>query len=129
MTNTKVSEMKAAVIVPDGVKEVKATSLKSEETPKKTEVKKTAATKTAAAKKPVAKKTTAKKQEPKVSVVVEYMGKSILAKDILAKAKKHFTKVNKGVEIKTIEIYVKPEEAVAYYVVNGIGSDAYKVVL
>lgn len=125
MTNTKVSEMKAAVILPDAVKEeVKATGLKAEETPKKTEVKKPAAPK-----KPIAKKTTAKKQEPKVSVVVEYMGKSMLAKDMIAKAKKHFTKVNKGVEIKTIEIYVKPEEAVAYYVVNGIGSDDYKVVL
>ena len=31
--------------------------------------------------------------------------------------------------IKTIEVYVKPEENVAYYVVNGEGSDDWKVSL
>ena len=37
--------------------------------------------------------------------------------------------MNKGTVIETIEIYVKPEEHTAYYVVNGEGSDQYKVML
>lgn len=37
--------------------------------------------------------------------------------------------MNKGTVIETIEIYVKPEEHAAYYVVNGEGSDQYKVML
>ena len=79
---------------------------------------------TAAAKKPAAKKA-----EPKASVTIEYAGKSVVAKDILAQVKKDFAKANKGVAIKSIDIYVKPEESVAYYVVNGIGSDDYKIYL
>ena len=37
--------------------------------------------------------------------------------------------MNKGAVIETIEIYVKPEEHAGYYVVNGEGSDQYKVML
>ena len=75
------------------------------------------------------KKTEAKKAEPKANVTVEFQGRSFVAKEILEKAKKEFAKNNKGVEIKTIDIYMKPEESVAYYVVNGVGSDDYKVTL
>ena len=42
---------------------------------------------------------------------------------------KAYEEAHKGAEIKTIEVYVKPEENVAYYVVNGEGSDDYKVTL
>ena len=38
-------------------------------------------------------------------------------------------KGNKVGDIKTIEIYVKPEENAAYYVVNGVGADDYKIEL
>lgn len=78
---------------------------------------------------PEAKKAEAKKADPKTSVVIEFGGNQIKADDILAAAKKSFTKANKGVEIETMEIYVKPQEGVAYYVVNGIGSDDYIVKL
>ena len=44
-------------------------------------------------------------------------------------AKAAFAQAHEGVEIKSIELYVKPEEAVAYYVVNGEGSDDYKIEL
>ena len=56
-------------------------------------------------------------------------GKQIVAKDVLDKAVKAYAEAHKGAEIKTIEVYVKPEENVAYYVVNGEGSDDYKVTL
>ena len=61
--------------------------------------------------------------------MIEYAGTQIVAKDVLAAATKAFKAANKGVTIKTIEVYVKPEENVAYYVVNGEGSEDYKVEL
>lgn len=80
-------------------------------------------------KKTPAKKAPAKKADPKACVVIEFAGKQTVAKDVLDKAVKAYEVAHKGVEIKTIEVYVKPEENVAYYVVNGEGSDDYKVTL
>ncbi len=80
-------------------------------------------------KKAPAKKAPAKKADPKASVVIEFAGKQTVAKEVLDKAVKAYEAAHKGVEIKTIEVYVKPEENVAYYVVNGEGSDDYKVTL
>ena len=80
-----------------------------------------------APKKEAVKKAPAKKAEPKASVFVEYAGNKVAAKEVLAAAEKDFASKNKGVAIETIEIYVKPEENVAYYVVNGKGADDYKV--
>ena len=78
---------------------------------------------------PAAKKAPAKKADPKACVYIEFAGKQIVAKDVLDKAVKAYAEAHKGAEIKTIEVYVKPEENVAYYVVNGEGSDDYKVTL
>jgi len=78
---------------------------------------------------PAKKSATVKKNDIKTNVVVEYDGKQINSKDIIAAAKKAFTKSNKGVVIKTLDIYVQPEENVAYYVVNGHGSEEYQVSL
>ena len=36
---------------------------------------------------------------------------------------------NRAEDIRTIDIYVKPEESVAYYTVNGQGSDEFKIQL
>lgn len=94
---------------------------------------KTAETKAAPVKAAEKKETAPKKAEAKAemqaSVVIQYAGKEIVAKQVLAAATEAFAAANKGVEIKTIELYVKPEENVAYYVVNGEGSDDYKVEL
>ncbi len=107
--------------------EVKAEAPAKEAAPK-TE-KKPAAKKEAAKTAAPAKKAPAKKVEPKTSVVVEFAGKQFDTKDVVAAATKAYKKANKGVVIKKIEVYVKPEENVAYYVVNGEGSDDYKVEL
>ena len=82
-------------------------------------------------KKPAAKKATAKKAEvePKISAVVEYEGRSVLVKNIVAKAVKAYKKANKGVVIKKVDIYIKPEENAAYYVINGDSSPSYKIEL
>lgn len=90
-------------------------------------VEKKAATPRKTAEKKVAAPKATVKKDPKTKVVVEYAGKQIVTKDIVAAATKAFTKANKGVTIKSIEVYVKPEEDVAYYVVNGQGADEYKV--
>ena len=75
-------------------------------------------------KKPAAKKTTAKK-DMKVKTVIEYNGKQGDEKDVIASVKKVWTKKgNKIGDIKTMELYIKPEEAAVYYVINGTESGA-----
>ena len=89
-----------------------------------------AAEKTQAAEKaPAAKKTPAKKAEPKATVVIEYGENQIVAKEVLDAATKAYKANHRGVTIKTIEVYIQPENNVAYYVVNGEGSDDFKVSL
>lgn len=85
---------------------------------KKAPAKKTTTTK-AAAKKPAAKKTTAKKQM-KVNAFIQYYGKQVEEQDIVARVKKAWTASgNKVGDIKTMDLYIKPEEATVYYVING----------
>ena len=124
----------AAAPVSNSIVEVKAAETKTvkaeegkAEAPK-TEVKKAEEPKKETAKKAPAKRTTAK--EIKTSVVVQFAGKEVTEKDLIAAVKKAYTKKgNKVGDIKTIEIYVKPEESAAYYVVNGVGADDYKIEL
>ena len=95
---------------------------------KKAEAKKAEEPKKETAKKAPAKRTAAK--DIKTSVVVQFAGKEVTEKDLIAAVKKAYTKKgNKVGDIKTIEIYVKPEESAAYYVVNGVGADDYKIEL
>ncbi len=72
---------------------------------------------TKAAKKPVAKKPTTKK-EIKSSVTVQIEGRDISTGDLVKRAQKEFKKLRKGVDIKTLEVYVNVYESKAYYVVN-----------
>lgn len=90
--------------------------------PKKTAAKKTTARRTAA-------KKTAAKAETKTTVVVEFYGKQVNTADVVARAEQAYKDAHADVEIKTLEVYVKPEEDAAYYVVNGEGSDDFKVSL
>ncbi|MGN0373245.1 MAG: DUF6465 family protein [Enterocloster sp.] len=69
------------------------------------------------------------KTEPQASVVFQFAGREIAAKEILAAAVDSYKGLNKNTEIKTIELYIKPEENAAYYTVNGEGADEYKVAL
>ena len=129
---TKTAEKKPAKATPSEAKKASAAKPAAEKkaaAPKKAApAKKETEQKEAAPKKAVAKKPAAKK-EIKSSVVIEFAGKQIVARDVLEAAKKAYESMNKGVAIETMEIYVKPEEGAAYYVVNGEGSDQYKVML
>lgn len=71
--------------------------------------------------KPVAKATkkTAAKKEVKTSLFVEYFGKQVSEKEMVASVKKAWTKSGHKIgEIKSMELYVKPEESAIYYVIN-----------
>ena len=134
-----VEEVAAADAVAEEVKaEVKKAA------PKKAAAKKAAAPKKAEApvekaaapaeetKKAAPKKAAAKKAAPAkaadASVFVEFGGKQVAMKSVLDLATKAYKKNHKD-EIKSIEIYVKPNESVAYYVVNGEGGDDFKIEL
>jgi membrane protein involved in colicin uptake len=102
------------------------TAVKKAAAPKETAKKETAPK--AAAKKETVKKTSAKKAaEPKAAV--HFDGKDLVAKDVLDQAVKAFKKSHRGVEIKTIDLYIVANEGAAYYVVNGEGGDDYKIIL
>ena len=89
----------------------------------KTAAKKTTTKKTTA-KKTTARKTTAKK-EIKVSAFVEYFGKQVEEKDMIARVKKAWTSSGRKIgDIKTMELYIKPEESAVYYVINGTETGA-----
>lgn len=101
--------------ISDAVKKAEPAAKKAATT-RKTSAKKTATT----------KKTTAKK-EMKVNAVVQYYGQQVEEKTIIANVKKAWTKSasgNKVGDIKTVELYIKPEENAVYYVVNGKDSGA-----
>ena len=78
---------------------------------------------TAAAVKEVAK------PEIEKSVVVEFGGRQVAAKDVLAQAEKAYAKTHPGTVIKSMELYISPEQNAAYYVVNGEGSDDFRIQL
>ena len=94
------------------------------------EVKSAAAKKTSEAKEAVKK--TAKKVTKKaadVTITVEFAGRQAVITDIAAKAEAAYKAINADAEIKTLDIYVKPEENAAYYVVNGEGSADFRIEL
>ena len=63
------------------------------------------------------------------TVIVEFAGKQIMAKDVLQKAEEAYLAAHKDVEIKTLELYISPEQNAAYYVVNGEASEDFVVQL
>ncbi len=82
---------------------------------------KKAPAKKAPAKKPAAKKTAAKTAE-KCEVKVQCLGKEYDVAAVTEACKADFKAKNKGA-VKSISVYIKPEESAAYYVVNGDASD------
>lgn len=75
------------------------------------------------AKKQAPKKSTATKKtekpEQKTEVFIEYNGHKILETDIIAQVKEKFrTSGHRVASIKTLQVYIKPEDAKAYYVIN-----------
>ena len=58
-------------------------------------------------------------KEAKTSFYLQYMGKEISTEEITQKVHEAWKTLGKNVdEIKTLNVYLKPEEAAAYYVIN-----------
>ena len=64
-----------------------------------------------------AKKTTTKKAV-KTASVIQYQGLEFSEESCIKKATAQFKKDYKGVELETLDIYIKPEEHKIYYVAN-----------
>lgn len=151
----KAAEVKAEKAMEEIVSEPVKKAEKAEAPAAKEEPKKTAGRKTAVRKTTVKKETTtvkkaaaaakgavektaepvkkalakAAKAEVKTTVFVQFGGKETSVETLVDEAKKAYAAAgHKESEIKTLELYVKPEEQAAYYVVNGEGSDDYKIV-
>ena len=93
------------------VKAEPAKSVAAKEEAKKDTVKKAAP----------AKKAPAKKAEAKAVVHLQFDGKSYTNDDLIKIAKDvwKYDLGNKPADFKSVELYVKPEDSRAYYVVNG----------
>ena len=89
------------------------------EAPAEKPVKKPAAKKAAAAKKPAAKTA---KAAPKETVKIQFGADEYDFAEMKKAVEADYKSKVKG-RIKTVEIYIKPEDKAAYYVVNGAFSD------
>ena len=73
--------------------------------------------------KPKAEKADAKKAEKKEAVqnvYVQFMGKEILTADLVAQITEKWVALgHRASSIKELNLYVKPEDSAAYYVING----------
>ena len=122
--DTKTTTATASVTAPAAEKEPVAEKAKAEA--KETEAKKPAAKKpgrkpAAAKKETAAKTTTTRKSAVKETVHVQFSGKTYTTEDLVKIAKdvwKYDLKKKVG-DFKAVELYVKPEESVVYYVING----------
>ncbi len=107
--STKAIETRAAVLkTPEGTEDVKVA------TPKKTTAKATVAKK-------ATQKKTVKKAPVKIDLFLQFAGREYTQNDIFQKVKDVWTKdmKNKVGDLKDVQIYIKPEELAAYYVING----------
>ncbi|WP_051226608.1 DUF6465 family protein [Butyrivibrio sp. MC2013] len=71
----------------------------------------------------------AAKAAVKTNVEIQYDGKSVTYDEILTKAKSFWTGElgKKASELKTLDLYVKPEEGRVYYVANGVDSGSFEL--
>lgn len=83
------------------------------------ETKKTVEKKVADTKKAVEKKVAEKKVAVKENVYVQFMGAEVSTAELVKAAVEDYKANNKDA-VKTVDLYVKPEERTAYYVVNGV---------
>ena len=87
----------------------------------KKETAKPAEKKTAVKKPAIRKPAAAKKTGVKETIFLQYLGKEINKDDIVKSVKEVWTKQMKQKvgDLKSIDLYLKPEENAVYYVING----------
>lgn len=129
VADTKTDEVKTAKEAPAAKTETVTTATKkpgrkpaAEKAPAKKPGRKPAAEKKAPAKKEtVRKETAAEKTEVKESLHIQFNGKSYASEELIKIAKDVwvFDLNQEEKDFKSVELYVKPEENVVYYVING----------
>lgn len=82
-----------------------------------------------AVKKAPAKKAPAAKKEMKSEITVQFAGKSYTQDDLMKIAKDvwRFDLKQKAVDLVSVELYVKPEESMVYYVFNGTECGSFAI--
>lgn len=131
---TKAADTKTATATTPAAKTAPVAQSAKTEEKKETEAKKPAAKKPgrkpaakkpgrkpAAAKKETAAKTTTRKAAVKETIHVQFAGKAYSTEELVKIAKdvwKYDLKKKVG-DFKSVELYVKPEESIVYYVING----------
>ena len=101
--------------------EAKAEAAAKAEKPAKAEPAKKTAAKKEPAKKTAAKKTV-KAEKPAVTqnIYVQFAGNEFLTSDLVAKVTENWVALgHRASSIKSLDLYVKPEDMAAYYVING----------
>lgn len=122
--DTKTTTETTPVAAPAAKTETKETGAKKPAAEKKKPGRKPAAEKKKPGRKPAAEKketATTRKAAVKETVHVQFSGKTYTTEDLVRIAKdvwKYDLKKKVG-DFKAVELYVKPEESVVYYVING----------
>ena len=114
MTDRNEAAVKEEKVVEEAaVEEIKAEAIEEpKEETKAAEVKKEPAKR--------GRKPGSTKKEIKTRSMIQHQGKEIDSKDLIAAVKKEWTKgKNKIGDMKSMDLYVKPEDGAAYYVING----------
>ena len=128
---TRTAEVKKAAEVKNTAEVKTAEDVKKADEPAVKETVKETAAAVKEEIKETAKETVKEVVKPEIekSVVVEFGGRQVAAKDVLAQAEKAYAQTHPGTVIKSIELYISPEQNAAYYVVNGEGSDDFRIEL
>ena len=116
----------AAVVAP--VEEKKA-PVKAAKVEKEAVKEEKAPAKTAAKKAPAKKAAPAAKKEVKSEITVQFAGKSYTEEDLMKIAKDvwRFDLKQKVADLTSVELYVKPEENMVYYVFNGTECGSFAI--
>lgn len=116
--NAKAAQVNEEIAAEIAVETAPAVEAPAEEAPKEKTAKKPAAKKTATKKadekKPAEKKPSTRKTAPKTNLFIQYQGAEVSYADLVEKAK-----ADAGVDApKNINLYVKPEDNMVYYVID-----------
>lgn len=111
---TKKDEVKAAEVKPAAAKPVAEKKAPAKSAEKKAPAKKAPA-------KSAEKKAPAKKEAVKEAVTLQFAGKSYSTEELVKIAKDvwKYDLKQKVSDFKSVELFVKPEESVCYYIING----------
>ena len=128
---------KAAVETTKKAAEATAKKAAAKTTAAKTAATKTTETKTTAAKTTAAKKTTTRTAAAKTkkaaavkeNISIQFAGKEYTTEQLVKIAKDvwEFDLAKNPADFKEVQLYVKPEEAKAYYVINGTETGSFDI--